>query len=58
MENMTEIDLIAETLWSACYDAAWLHYSITGRFFDFWKMKRFYLTDEISLAAEITAPSW
>ena len=55
---MTEIDLIAETLWSACYDAAWLNYSITGRFYDFWKMKRFYLTDEISLAAEITAPSW
>lgn len=56
--ELHEMERLAETLWDACYDAAWLNYGITGRFFDFWKHRRWYLTDEVSPAAEITCPTW
>ena len=55
---MNEFDKIAETLWDACYDATWYDFAYTGRVFDYWRLKRWYLTDEISPAAEITAPTW
>ena len=56
--EMKEMGQLAETLWNACYDAAWFHFAITGGFFNFWAHRRWYLTDEVSPAAEITCPTW
>jgi hypothetical protein len=58
VDSIKEFDKIAETLWDACYDATWCDFAYTGKVFDYWRLKRWYLTDEISLAAEITAPTW
>jgi hypothetical protein len=57
-EPLTDVDKLAETLWDACYDASWADYGLFGRIFDYWRHKRWYLTDEVSPAAEITAPTW
>lgn len=56
--ELKEMERLAETLWDVCYDSAWVHFSITGGFFDFWGHRRYYLTDEVSPAAEITCPTW
>lgn len=56
--ELKEMERLAETLWDACYDAAWYHFAITDRFFDFWGHRRYYLTDEVSPAAETTCPTW
>lgn len=58
MSDMNQFDLTVETLWSVCYDASWFHYAITGKIRDFWGNRRWYLTDEVSPAAEITCPTW
>jgi hypothetical protein len=56
--ELQEMERLAETLWDACYDAMWADFGYFGRFFDYWQHKRFYLTDEVSPAAEITCPTW
>ncbi len=58
MAELQEMELLAETLWQACYDMSWFHFALTGKYFDYWKHKRWYLTDEVSPAAEITCPTW
>ncbi len=57
-DELQEMERLAETLWDACYDAMWMDWGYFRRFIDLWRLKRFYLTDEVSPAAEITAPTW